>query len=87
MKIREPNYQMLFDSAVCAKQQAYQEYKNLMTKWIQSSWIGSNGEFVTIKNEYAEQLEKAYDKFINASIEVEHYKLMCADMRGGNDGN
>ena len=81
----EPNYKMLFDSAVIAKQIAYQEYKKIMVLWIQSSWIGRDGEYVIIKSEYAERLEKAYDKFIDASIEVEHYRKLCADMRGEKD--
>lgn len=29
MEIRKPNYQMLFNSAVVAKQQAFQKYKQM----------------------------------------------------------
>ena len=70
----ERNYQMALDSAIEAKKIAYQNYKAMLIVWIQSTWIGDDGEFVMLKSNYAEELQKAKEEFIKASIEVEHYR-------------
>ena len=74
MKFLEPNKQMLLDSAITAKKIAYQNYKAMLIVWIQSTWIGDDGSMVVLKSNYAEKLKEAYAEFINASIEVEHYR-------------
>lgn len=79
MRFRERNYQMVLDSAITAKKIAYQRYKALMIVWIQSTWIGDDGEFVMLKSNYAEELQKAKEEFIKASIEVEHYRNEVKD--------
>lgn len=74
MKFREPNKQMLLDSAIEAKKIAYRNYKAMLIVWIQSTWIGDDGSMVVLKSNYAEKLKESYAEFINASIEVEHYR-------------
>ena len=74
MKFLEPNKQMLLDSAITAKKIAYQNYKAMLIVWIQSTWVGNDGSMVVLKSNYAEKLKEAYAVFINASIEVEHYR-------------
>ena len=75
----ERNLQMVLDSAITAKKIAYQKYKAMLIVRIQSTWIGDDGEFVMLKSNYAEELQKAKEEFIKASIEVEHYRNEVKD--------
>lgn len=70
---------MLLKSAISAKQTAYNNYKRLFVKWLESTWIGDNGEFCYLKNNYYELVEKADEEFKRASIEVEHYRMKVRD--------
>ena len=70
----ERNLQMALDSAITAKKVAYQRYKAILIVWIKLTWIGDNGEMVVLKSNYAEKLKEAKAEFVQASIEVEHYR-------------
>lgn len=75
----ERNLQMVLDSAITAKKVAYQKYKAMLIKWLQSTWIGDNGEMVVLKSNYAEKLKEAEAELTRASIEVEHYRREVQD--------
>lgn len=66
---------MLLKSAISAKQTAFNKYKKLFVKWLDSTWIGDDGEFCFLKTNYVELIEKADEEFKRASIEVEHYRM------------
>lgn len=48
MKYLTPNYKIMFDSAVCALQQAYKEYRKSVMDNLKWTWIDNNGEFVIL---------------------------------------
>lgn len=73
--------QMMFQSAVTSKKVAYNEYKTLIIKWLQSTWIDDNGDFVFLKSDYKQQAEKAEKEFKRASIEVEHWRIEDGQIR------
>ena len=71
----EPNYQMLFESAVRAKQNAYDEYKTYLIKYINASWIGNDGNLCYLRTNYQERLAEAKENLKRASIDVEQYRM------------
>lgn len=78
----DSNKELPLKSAISAKQTAYNNYKRLFVKWLDSTWIGDDGEFCYLKNNYFDLVEKADEEFKRASIEVEHYRMEVRNQDG-----
>ena len=69
----EPNHELMFKSVVYQYQQDYNEYKRLLHKSIDTTFIGTKGEFCYIANNYAEKIKKLETQLIidRNNVEVE----------------
>ena len=67
------NHKLMFKSAVYRYQQDYNEYKGLLHKSIDTTFIGAKGEFCYIANNYAEKIKKLETQLIidRNNVEVE----------------
>lgn len=75
-KKTEPNYNLMFQSAVIGLQNAYRQYKTAMTMALQSTWYGDDGNYAEL-NTAIEHREKAHQ--LNREVyrlkeEVEKYR-------------
>lgn len=74
----EPNYEILFRSAVTSSQLFYNEYKKALIGICRNRFINNDGRLSVIAGEEerikkAEEIKKALEK---ALIEVEYYRNM-----------
>lgn len=78
MKAQKPNYELLFQSAVSALKQTYEEYKKATIEAIKWTWYGQDGnysemDFVAKTREKAHRLWYDCDRL---KAEVEEYRKL-----------
>ena len=75
-KQNEPNYQMLFQSAVSSLQTAYNDLKKANIKVIENRFIGADGRQVVYAGEEkrVKRMNDLAKEVERLSIEVEHYR-------------
>lgn len=67
------NHELMFKSAVYRYQQDYNEYKRLLRKSIDATFIGARGEFCFLANNYSEKIKKLETQLVidRNNVEVE----------------
>lgn len=64
----KPRYDYMFDAYVCTSQLAYNEYKNAMIQYINSTWICDDGSFGILNIDYlnnkVNEKRKAFEEAI-----------------------
>jgi len=75
-KPQEPNYQMLLDSAICALQQAYKEYKKAIIKDLDFTWINNKGEY-----SFVEGVEERVNKINELGKEVVRLQFKVNELK------
>lgn len=83
-RIQEPNYQMLFSSAVTALQQTYNEYKKALIKDIDFTFVGKDGMYVTLAGaeERAEKISELGKEIVRLKYKVEEYRQETERQKG-----
>lgn len=81
--MKEPNYQMMFDSAVQAKKYAFDQYRKAIIKEWQFVGVGEDGSMWyldgwTERQAKLDELRKAFER---ASIKVEHWRMAKGEVR------
>ena len=76
-----PNYQLMFESAVCALQNAYVEYKKARVKQMQWTFFDNDGRlcFLGGYKELKERIDNAEEEVERLLKEVERLR----EIRGG----
>jgi len=85
---QEPNYQLLFNSAICALQQKYNEYKKAIIKNIEFTWIGNDGEYCFLEGveERNKKIDELKKEIIRLRFKVDELKEMNT-IKSNNDAN
>lgn len=64
----KPRYDYMFDAYVCTSQLAYNEYKNALIEYLNSTWICDDGSLGAINMDYlnneVNEKRKAFEKAI-----------------------
>lgn len=76
-----PNYQLMFESAVCALQEAHAEYKKARVKQLQWTFFDNDGRFCFLDGykELKERIDNAEEEVARLLKEVERLR----ELRGG----
>ena len=71
-----PNYQLMFESAVCALQDAYAEYKKARVKQMQWTFFDNDGRFCFLDGykELKERIDNAEEEVARLMKEVERLR-------------
>lgn len=83
-KKTEPNYELLFKSAVTGLQNTYSQYKTAMTRALQYTWYGDDGNYAELDSAI-EQRDKAHRLWYEVDrlkAQVEEYRNL---MEGAED--
>ena len=78
MKNKEPNYDMMLESAIIYTQLAYRDYSKLMDAYYQNSGIDSQGNFYVIGDdeEQKKKIKSAYKKYLERLKEQNAIKFI-----------
>ena len=81
MKQPEPNYKILYDSAVCSLQIAYKEYKKALMDNIKWTWIDDEGKFCVLSGheERQKKIEDLARKMVIIQDKVNEYRVLKGD--------
>ena len=76
-----PNYQLMFESAVCALQNTYAEYKKAKVKQMQWTFFDNDGRFCFLDGykELKQRIDNAEEEVARLLKEVERLR----ELRGG----
>ena len=76
-----PNYQLMFESAVCALQNTYAEYKKAKVKQMQWTFFDNDGRFCFLDGckKLKERIDNAEEEVARLLKEVERLR----ELRGG----
>ena len=76
----KPRYDYMFDAYVCTSQLAYNEYKNAMIEYLNSTWICNDGSFGISNIDYLNnKVNEKRKVFEEAMQRMNAFKTLYAD--------